>query len=341
MCLFRDYFELTCHVLNATYVGEIRINGPNRQESDHVRLGAFHTLSLELHRQFTIDKQCWDQIYLDRIEEACHPETSAEIAAIVMANGLAHICLVTSYMTVVKAKIDMTIPRKRTGSSSHDKGITRFYETVYQAILRTVDFTTVKCVLLASPGFVKDDFYQYLVTQSIRRDDRPLIEHKSKFVLCKASSGHKHALEEVFADPSIMSQLENTKMAKEVETLNRFMRMMDVNPDKAYYGYTHVCKANDEMAIESLLVTDGLFRSNDIATRKKYVQLVERVRENGGIMYIFSTLHVSGIQLEQVSGVAAILRFPMPDLEALEEAAAEFDNDGGGWKRRNTTKGGE
>ena len=116
-------------------------------------------------------------------------------------------------------------------------------------------------------------------------------------------------------------------MAKEIETLNKFMRMIDVNPEKAYYGYAHVCKANEEMAIESLLVTDALFRSNDIATRKKYVALVESVRENGGEVYTFSTLHVSGIQLQQVSGVAAILRFPMPDLDALEEAAAEYEDE--------------
>ena len=116
-------------------------------------------------------------------------------------------------------------------------------------------------------------------------------------------------------------------MAKEVEILHKFMRMIDINPDKAYYGYNHVCKANEEMAIESLLITDSLFLSNDVATRKKYVNLVESVRDNGGKVYNFSTLHVSGVQLQQVSGIAAILRFPLPDLEALEEAAAEFDDD--------------
>jgi hypothetical protein len=34
-------------------------------------------------------------------------------------------------------------------------------------------------------------------------------------------------------------------------------------------------------------------------------------------VYIFSTMHVSGQQLQQVSGVAAILRYPMPDLVSV------------------------
>lgn len=48
---------------------EVRISGPNRAESAHVRMGAFHTLTLELDRQFSIEKDCWDQVYLDRIGE--------------------------------------------------------------------------------------------------------------------------------------------------------------------------------------------------------------------------------------------------------------------------------
>ena len=39
----------------------------------------------------------------------------------------------------------------------------------------------------------------------------------------------------------------------------------------------------------------GLFvRSQDIAQRKRYVNLVDSVRENGGDVRIFSSLHVSG-----------------------------------------------
>ena len=35
-------------------------------------------------------------------------------------------------------------------------------------------------------------------------------------------------------------------------------------------------------------------RSSDVPTRKRYVALVESVRENGGEVKIFSSLHVSG-----------------------------------------------
>ena len=302
---------------------QVRLSGTVQQENDMVRLGAHHTLTLEVNQNFSVEKECWDQIYLDLLDEATHPERQAEVAAVVMqGSGLAHVCVVTGALTLTKARIEINIPKKRTGSSQHPKAMKKFFEAVYQAVLRHVDFAKIKCVVLGSPGFVKDDFFEYLKTESVRRDDRPLIENKSKFVLCRASSGHKHALEEVFSDPNVASQMTETKVAREVEVLNRFMRMMDTDPDKAYYGYNHVAKANEQLAIDSLLVTDELFRASDVKTRKQYVQLVESVRANGGHVHVFSSMHVSGQQLHQVSGVAAILRYPLPDLDELEELAA-------------------
>ena len=310
---------------------QVRLGGVVQNQNESVRMGAHHTLTLELHQNFSIEKDCWDQIYLEILEEACNPDRQAELAAIVMHSGLAHLCLVTGSLTVTKARIEMNIPKKRTGSSQNAKGINKFFEAVYQAIVRHVDFNKVKALLIGSPGYTKDDFFVYVKETCVKRDDRAIRDalHQDKFVLCRASNGHKHALEEVFSDPTIAKRIEDTKVVKEVAILNDFMRMMDTNPDKAYYGYSHVKSAADQSAIDSLLVTDELFRASTPQVRRKYVDLVEDVRESGGTVYIFSAMHGSGQQLGQVSGVAAILRYPLPDLDELEleyEAAMEAKN---------------
>jgi protein pelota len=36
-----------------------------------VKMGAYHTLSLELQRKFTLTKENWDAIALERVDEAC------------------------------------------------------------------------------------------------------------------------------------------------------------------------------------------------------------------------------------------------------------------------------
>lgn len=120
------------------------------------------------------------------------------------------------------------------------------------------------------------------------------MENRSKFVLIHCSSGHKHALTEVMQDPAVQAKLADTKAAREVQALDKFYEMMNNDPDRAFYGFDHVVKANDRGAIGTLMVTDELFRSADIATRKKYVSLVEQVRAQNGTVFVFSSMHPSG-----------------------------------------------
>uniref|UniRef100_A0A914VVH4 Protein pelota homolog n=1 Tax=Plectus sambesii TaxID=2011161 RepID=A0A914VVH4_9BILA len=219
-------------------------------------------------------------------------------------------------MTIIRAKIDQTVPRKRKGNASqHDKGMSRFFDAVAQALLRHVNFDVVKCVLIASPGFVRDQFMTHLLTYAQKQGTKVIVDNRSKFMLTHSSSGFKHSLKEVLMDPAVAARLADTKAQSEVKTLEQFYEMLANDPARAYYGIDHVEKANRQMAIETLMLSDNLFRSSDVQERRRYVRLVESVRGQGGQVRIFSSLHISGEQLAQLTGVAAILRFPMPEIE--------------------------
>eukprot|EP01116_Phalansterium_solitarium_P002052 TRINITY_DN11903_c0_g1_i1.p1 TRINITY_DN11903_c0_g1~~TRINITY_DN11903_c0_g1_i1.p1 ORF type:complete len:388 (-),score=185.01 TRINITY_DN11903_c0_g1_i1:603-1766(-) len=296
--------------------GLLRAGGKNVSENKFVKMGAFQTIEVEPNREFTIAKQYWDVVSLDRISAACDPTKFADVAAVVMAEGLAHLCLITPAMTIVRQKLEVPIPRKRKAAvEAHEKGLQRFFEQVLQALLRHVNFDIVKCVIIASPGFTKDQFFEYMNAEAVRQDIKVLFENKAKFMLCHSSSAHKHALKEILMDPAMMSRLSDTKAAGEMKALNDFYDMLKVDQDRAFYGIKHVLAANERMAIQTLLITDELFRSADISTRRQYIALVESVRESGGDVKIFSSMHVSGEQLGQITGVAAILRFPIPEID--------------------------
>ncbi|KAJ1960585.1 Translation factor pelota [Dipsacomyces acuminosporus] len=292
--------------------GALRINGRNIAENKYVGLGQYHTLDLEMNQPFTLSKPEWDLISLQRIKDACDITRQADVAAVTMQEGLAIICLLTQYMTVVRQRIEVPIPRKRKGSTTnYEKGVVRFYDQIYRGIKQHVDFSIVKVVILGSPGFVRDQFYEYMLAQAVKTDDKVIMENKSKFLLVHTSSGHKGALEEVMRDPQIKARLADTKSAQEVRALDSFYQMLNNNPDRAFYGYDDVRKAADNGAIGTLMVTDELFRAADIPTRKKYISLVEDSKASNADVLIFSSLHVSGEQLNQLTGVAAILNFPL------------------------------
>jgi len=71
------------------------------------------------------------------------------------------------------------------------------------------------------------------------------------------------------------------------------------------------------------------------------VKLVESAKELGADVKIFSSMHVSGEQLGQLSGIAAILRFPLPEIEDAvsneddkdENSDSDNDNNNNGIKK--------
>lgn len=68
-----------------------------------------------------------------------------------------------------------------------------------QAILRHVNFDVVKCVIIASPGFVRDQFYEYMFQTAVKTDNKVLLENKGKFMLVHSSSGFKHSLKGLYS----------------------------------------------------------------------------------------------------------------------------------------------
>lgn len=92
--------------------------------------------------------------------------------------------------------------------------------------------------------------------------------------------------------------------------------MLGSDEDRAWYGPDHVELAASRGAIGTLLISDELFRqvlcpskvlgkntsrrANDAVQRKRFITLVEGVREKGGEVLIFSSMHESG-QREHVT----------------------------------------
>ncbi|QRW16020.1 mRNA surveillance protein pelota protein [Rhizoctonia solani] len=304
----------------------LSISGRVSEENRHVKMGAFHTLDLEAHRNVKIIKEHWDSIALQRVEEAIVPGRGAEVGAIVCGEGTAAICLLSEHMTVIRQRIEVPVPRKRMGSSTlHEKGLAKFYEALYAGFLRHIPVESLRVIVIASPGFTKDSVYDYIFQEATRTSNKTILQSRHKFVRIHVTSPHVHSLVDVLKSPEINVQLKETKFAREGIMLDKFFKMLGSDEARAWYGPDHVALAADRGAIGTLLISDELFRSGDVNERKKYVALVESVREKRGEVLIFSSMHETGQQLNQLTGVAAILNFPLDVemVEAEEQAAKD------------------
>ena len=91
------------------------------------------------------------------------------------------------------------------------------------------------------------------------------------------------------------------------------------------YGEKDVFHCIQIKAVDTLLISDKLFRTKDFKKRRIYNDISEEVKRFKGKVVIFSSLHPSGQKLDNITGIAAILRFEVPSLEEEEEEEKEND----------------
>jgi protein pelota len=87
--------------------------------------------------------------------------------------------------------------------------------------------------------------------------------------------------------------------------------MLKTNFERIAYGENDVFYSAKINAIDTLLISDKLFRTKDLNKRKIYNRLLDDVHRKGGETFIFLSLHQSGERLNKYSGVTVILRFEM------------------------------
>ncbi len=306
----------------------LQVAGRVVEENQHVKMGAYHTLDLEVNRALTITKESWDAVHLERLGESTDVSQRAEVGAVVLGDGTAAVCLLTGHMTVVRQRIDVPIPRKRKGlpATAADKATARFYVQVYNAVVKLLQLP--HCGSSFSHHLVHERFcLRLLVRRSNTAWRQDLDRQRSQTQIPQDSLQlpARPLADGSTAQPEVNAQLKDTKFAREGQLLERFMKQLASDELRAWYGEQHVLLAAARGAIGVLLISDGLFRAADPQRRKKFVELVEEVRAQGGEVAIFSSMHESGRQLNALTGIAAILTYPL-DIEVVEEEEAEEAN---------------
>jgi protein pelota len=100
----------------------------------------------------------------------------------------------------------------------------------------------------------------------------------------------------------------------ETEKLNEFFKMLAVCEDKVTYGPKSVAKALENNAVETLLLSDKLFRAKNIEQRRFYVKMYEQAHRDGLEVVLFGATNAAAQRLNGLTGVAAILRYEMAEL---------------------------
>jgi protein pelota len=125
------------------------------------------------------------------------------------------------------------------------------------------------------------------------------------------------------ASPAVTAKLSDTRFAKETALMDKFFDLLRKDDGRAWYGPKEVESAVEKGAVGrgggALLISNSLFRAQDVAIRRRWVSLVDKVsQEHGGDVKVLSSMHESGKRLEGLGGIAAILTFPIEDMDDVD-----------------------
>ncbi|KAK5655782.1 hypothetical protein OQA88_5320 [Cercophora sp. LCS_1] len=330
----RVHTDLTIRVTSTFFdpaASSLHVSGTVIRENAFVNLGQYHTLDLELNRPFTIWKSSgWDSVALQTLQEATTDDKPDALVAVVMQEGLANICLITDFQTVIKQRVESSIPKKRAAAKETSGGMTNFYEKTLSTLLRCIDFSNPRPLLLASPGFVAQDFRTYMQTEGAKWADKKLQRIAKDSVVVHSSTGYVHSLNEVLKSSEVQATMRDKRFTTETSLMDQFYERLRKDDGRAWYGAKPVEKAVAEGAVGRgggvLLINNSFFRSMDIPTRKRFVGLVDKVKEDGGEAKVLSSDHESGQRLDALGGIAAILTYPIYDLDEDEDEDEEVND---------------
>ncbi|CAI8614729.1 unnamed protein product [Vicia faba] len=305
----------------------LRVHGRNLESNQHVAAGSFHTLSLERDKPFELRKKIWGPHAVEALSDATENSSSsssdANLAVIVLQQHQAEIHLLGKGVTTRCTKIEASSHSHKKSSSSNV-----FLRDVFAAFVKHVDFKVVKTVVIAGDRDNPTIFRRFLLSEARRLRMRWIEENKSRVVVvgskCNSNTNNNKGnydfdLREVFNDVAVMNLIKDSTLGLEIRVFKELWDMVCNNSDRVCYGPKHVESAHEMKAIETLLISDDLYRNEEIDMRKKYVGLVKSVKEGGGKALVYSSMHVSTPQLDQLTGVAAILRFPLPGLQDIDD----------------------
>jgi peptide chain release factor subunit 1 len=150
----------------------------------------------------------------------------------------------------------------------------------------------LKGIIIGGPGVTVNDFMNHdYITGDLKRK---IIGTKD------LSYTGDFGLQELL-DRS-MDLLEAEEISREKKLMERFFKQLLENPGKVTYGEAETLRALDMNAVDLLLVSETV-------PEDKVLELEEKATKGGSELRLVSTETREGVQLKEMGGIAALLRF--------------------------------
>lgn len=270
------------------FANRLRIHGPIEYGMD---VGSYHTLNVEIGTNISIIKEHWKNDQLQRIQDAEEAGKRPKVVIVAVEEGDADIGFVRHYGIEVYSHIRQSSGKRESGLRNE------FFKEIVEQLRHAVPEDA--SIVIAGPGFTKEDFLKYFSEVESGMASKALIEDTSMIGM----SG----FQEVLRRGAVDRIMQESRIARESSLMEDLIREISMD-GKAAYGFADVRNALNYGAVETLLIADETLREG----REKgedIDKLLMEVEQSQGKVVVFSTAFEPGEKLHRLGGIAALLRF--------------------------------
>ena len=248
-----------------------------------VDTGAFHTINVETGFEISVIKQ-WRPIDFERIERAVKASVYGVIYILTIEEGEAELFRLRQYGP--ESVITIT---SGSGKGSDTDSRAGFFGQVLTVI---ADISGP--LIIAGPGFIKDNFLQFAKNRSSTIADRAIVVETRRI--------GRGAVQEVIGKGALDKLIGDIQLLREVKMMDEVL--LRISQDGAVaYGCKEVQEAVEFGAVEQVLIADTLLRDETI------IRIIEKAEAMRATIVILSSAFEPGERLVALGGIAALLRY--------------------------------
>ncbi len=271
-----------------TDASRLRISGVimDGHPIEYVQLRSHHTINIPPKYELEISKAEWSDYMLKVVKDAVSDTSRPRLGIIVVDDEKALSAVLLGYGVKFRREIYSGLSKRM---SQKDFKIQQ--EKYYKEIAEEADSIDVGIVVIAGPGFTKDDVKDYI------SKDRKVISGKD-LVYENASNAERTGVYEVIKSKKTAALLGRERIRKEFVYMEEFLK--GLGGGASHYGISGVRAAINDYEASTVLVNDSELGDGEV---RKVLDLAESKKIR---IEVFNSRDEVGQQLGSFKGIASV-----------------------------------
>jgi protein pelota len=273
------------------YSENLRINGIilSGKPEEYIELKSHQSIELTFGEKIKIRKKTLKQWQIDRLKKAEKTSASIGLLVVLLDDEQAELAFVNEYTISKKAIIKETKKGKRYEQEKNQKN------NYFEGILEKIKILTPKKILLAGPGFTKENLKKFIEDKKTKGFPQILVEITNSI----GDTGFN----ELLKAGKLEKAEKELQLTKESQTIEDFLGKLAKG--KAEYGVENVKKTIENGSAEKIIISE----THLMQKREETEKILDLAEQMGCEIEIISSRNPQEKQIFSFGGIVATLRY--------------------------------